>query len=91
MPFGEECLLTHIKNMEHPFVGDLSSKTLEELTDTVSELNKKMIYAGRMNNFNMINQLRMIIESYNNVIHNKQQELWANKSSLDISKKIKID
>lgn len=91
MLFGEECRLIHTKNMEHPFIGDLSSKTLEELTDTVSELNKKMIYAGRMNNFNMINQLRMIIESYNNVIHNKQQELWANKTSQDISKKIKID
>lgn len=77
--------------MEHPLIGDLSNKTLEELTETVSELNKKMIYAGRSNNFNMINQLRMVIASYNSIIAKKQDELWNKNASNSVKNKIKID
>ena len=50
--------------MKHPFISDLSGKSLEELQQTVSSLTSKLSYAYRMGNAPLIHQLRMVIESY---------------------------
>jgi hypothetical protein len=51
--------------MQHPFINDLSDKTMDELTKTIGDLQSKMSFALRMQNGTMIQQLRMVIESYN--------------------------
>ena len=50
--------------MEHPFINDLSDKTLEELQDTLSSLGNKLTFAYRTANQPMIHQLQMVLESY---------------------------
>jgi hypothetical protein len=46
--------------MEHPFVGDLKDKSLEELTETVSSLYKKMNWAASNGNYSNPNGISLI-------------------------------
>lgn len=50
--------------MQHPFINDLSSKTLEELQNTIQDLSKKLNFVYRSQNGPMIHQMLMILESY---------------------------
>ena len=50
--------------MQHPFISDLSDKSLEELQTTISNLTNKITYAYRTGNGPLINQLLMAIDSY---------------------------
>lgn len=50
--------------MQHPFISDLSGKTLDELQTTLNELTKKLNFVYRTQNSAMIGQLHMVIESY---------------------------
>lgn len=61
--------------MEHPFIHDLSSKTLEELQDTTTDLMKKLAFAYQMQNSSMIHQLSMVLESYKSEHKKKMDEL----------------
>lgn len=63
--------------MEHPLIGNLDSLSTEELTEKVSELNKKLGIAYRTGNGHLCDQLRMALESYNSKLrekHNKEAE-----------------
>ena len=61
--------------MKHPFVEDLSQKTLEELQTIISSLNNKLSVAYRMGNQSLINQMNMVIESYKDEYNNKMNDL----------------
>jgi len=61
--------------MKHPFVEDLSQKTLEELQTIISSLNNKLSVAYRMGNQSLINQMNMVIESYRDEYNIKMNEL----------------
>ena len=50
--------------MEHPLISNLDSLTPEQLSDKISELNKKLGIAYRTGNAYLCDQLRMAIESY---------------------------
>jgi len=50
--------------MEHPLISSLDSLTTEQLTDKISELNKKLGIAYRTGNSYLCEQIRMAIESY---------------------------
>jgi hypothetical protein len=50
--------------MEHPFITDLSDKTIDQLQDTISGLYKKLTFAQRTGNGPLVNQLNMVLESY---------------------------
>ena len=54
--------------MEHPFINNISDKSLEELQNTVSDLNGKLSFAYRTGNQPLMHQLQMAIESYRNQI-----------------------
>ena len=58
----------------HPLLADLSTKTLDELLKTQNETYKKISFAGKMGNAAMLNQLRMIADTF-------QEEI--NKSAVD--------
>lgn len=66
--------------MEHPFVNDLSDKSLEELQETLSSLIKKTNFAYRTGNQPLINQLNMIIESYKVAYNKKMDELMKKQN-----------
>lgn len=68
--------------MEHPFISDLSDKTIEELQETLSDLTTKLTFAYRMQNNAMVSQLQMVIESYKNE-HNRKLDALFKKQNLD--------
>ncbi len=61
--------------MEHPFIHNLSDKSLEELQDTMSDLMKKLSFAYQMQNSPMIHQINMVLESYRAEHRKKMDEL----------------
>jgi tRNA(Ile2) C34 agmatinyltransferase TiaS len=63
--------------MEHPFINDLSDKTLEELQESITSLNNKLTFAFRTGNGPLIHQLQMAIESYRNQHRKKMDEIFS--------------
>jgi len=59
----------------HPFIGDLSDKSLEELQKTISSLTTKLTFAGRTGNRPLMNQINMAIDSYRSMYNQKMDEL----------------
>ena len=60
--------------MEHPFIGDLNDKTLEEIQNTISKLTTKLTFASRMGNQHLMNQLMMALDSYKGAYQRKMDE-----------------
>jgi hypothetical protein len=73
--------------MQHPFITDLSDKSLEDISKTLSDLNQKLNFAYRAQNGAMINQLRMAIESYNTEYKKRIDEMYKKNN---IEKQINI-
>lgn len=57
--------------MEHPLIPNLDGLTTDQLTEKITELNKKLGVAYRMGNHDLCNQVRMAIESYQNKYQEK--------------------
>lgn len=74
--------------MEHPFIHNLDDKSLEDLQNTISELNKKLTFAYRTGNGPLINQLNMAIDSYRTAYSKKMDDL-IKKQSLNIKIDVK--
>jgi hypothetical protein len=74
--------------MEHPFINDLSSKTVEELQTTISGLMTKLSFAYRTGNQPLISQLHMALASYRKE-HDKKLDEIFNKQN--IKPKINIE
>lgn len=66
--------------MQHPFISSLSDKSLEDLQNTLTELNKKLGFAYRMQNGPMVHQLQMVIESYKTEYNKKMDELMKKQN-----------
>lgn len=73
-------------SFNHPFIGDLSSKSLEELQTAIDGLNKKLTFVSRSNNFGMINQLMLALNSYRTEYAKRQEEMWNKKSDKLVGK-----
>jgi hypothetical protein len=75
----------------HPLMSNLTDKTLDELLKSINETYKKISFAGKMGNSAMVNQLRLVADTYQEEI-NKRYRAEANaakenpifKDSLDI-------
>lgn len=61
--------------MQHPFINDLSDKSLEDLQNTISGLMSKLNFAYRTGNGPLIHQLQMALESYRTEHSKKMDEL----------------
>ena len=61
--------------MEHPLMGDLSGLKIEELQNKISELNKRLSFAYKTNNQALINQLNLVLNSYNQEYQRKLAKL----------------
>jgi hypothetical protein len=66
--------------MSHPFITDLSEKSLEELQTTITDLTGKLNFAQRMQNRPMINQILMVVDSYKTE-YNKRMDALLNKNN----------
>lgn len=72
----------------HPFVGDLSELSLEELQTKIGELTKHMNWAYRMQNSALIYQLQMTYTAYQNAYAVKLDESMSKKN---LGSQIKVD
>ena len=50
--------------MEHPLIGSLDTLTEEQLSERITDLNRKLAIAMRMGNGQLANQVRMALDSY---------------------------
>ena len=62
--------------MEHPFINDITGKSLEELQESMSGLMNKLTFAYRTGNGPLIHQLQMVLESYRNQHSKKMDEIF---------------
>ena len=77
--------------MEHPLIGDISHLTQEQLSQTVSDLQKKLGIAQRTGNGHVANQIRMALETYYNAYQARIQESYKKAAAeQDFGDKINI-
>jgi hypothetical protein len=75
--------------IEHPLIGNLDELTVEQLSEKINELHKKLSIAYRSGNGYLCDQIRMAIESYSTKLRQRQDEQYrAAQQSFD--DKIKI-
>jgi hypothetical protein len=67
--------------MQHPFINDLSDKSLEDLQTSITDLMKKLNFAYSMQNGPMIHQISMVLESYK-AEHNKKMDEIMKKQNI---------
>ena len=77
-----------MSGMHHPFISDLSDKSIEDLQEAISDLTQKITFAHRTQNQPMVHQLDMIMNSYKDEQKKKLDKLFADK---DIGDNIKVD
>lgn len=79
--------------MQHPFITDLSKKSLEDLQEAITELTKKLNFAYRMQNGPMVHQIQMVMESYRTEYSKKMDDLMKKqniKSAVKVEKENEI-
>ena len=67
--------------MQHPFINNLSDKSLEDLQTNITDLMKKLNFAYSMKNGPMIHQISMVLESYK-AEHNKKMDEIMKKQNI---------
>ena len=75
--------------IEHPFLNKttLESKSLEELQEIITSLNKKLTFSYRTQNGPLIHQLQMVIEGHKSQQRKKMDEIFDKQK---LSTKINI-
>jgi ribosomal protein L29 len=63
--------------MGHPLTPDLSKLTTEELTNKYNELTKRLNYAFRIGQGDMVGQLHLFIQDYQEELNNRSQKALA--------------
>jgi len=80
--------------MEHPGVDILELKrdfNLEEIQGKIQDLNKRVAFAYRINNQDLINQLNMVLEVYTRAQQEMLNEMFGNSGKgPDLDEKIDI-
>jgi hypothetical protein len=66
--------------MEHPFMPNISDKTLEELQANISDLTGKLVFASRTGKTFMVNQIQMVLEGYKAEYAKKMDELYKKQN-----------
>lgn len=66
--------------MKHPFIHNLSDKTLEDIQTTMASLTTKLNYAYRTGNGALIHQLQMAMDSYREEAGKKMDEILSKQN-----------
>ena len=69
--------------MEHPLITDVDKLTLEQLSDRVTDLGKKLTIAQRTGNGHLCNQIRMALETFRNRYQTKLEESYKKQEELN--------
>ena len=69
--------------MQHPFIGDLSHLSIDEIQTKVNDLTSKLSYCYRTQNQVLIRQLHMAIDSYKAEYIKKVNELYKKNNIQD--------
>jgi hypothetical protein len=75
--------------MQHPFINDLSDKSMEDLQNTIQDLTKKLTFVYRQQNGPMIAQMMMVLESYKTEYSKRIDEIYKKQNlqnKINISK-----
>jgi len=75
--------------MQHPFINDLSDKSMEDLQNTIQDLTKKLTFVYRQQNGPMISQMMMVLESYKTEYSKRIDEIYKKQNlqnKINISK-----
>ncbi len=62
--------------LTHPFLGSLADVSMDELSNKIAELNKKLSFASRNGRYDMANQLNLVLNTYRAELDRKQRELF---------------
>lgn len=76
--------------MEHPLIGDISDLNLDQLSERVTELTKKIQIARNTGNGHLVHQLEMAMETYRNAYRARVEEQAQRTGGSDFSDKIDI-
>jgi len=74
--------------MEHPFMPDISGKTIDELQESIKDLTGKLTFAHRVGKDFMVNQISMVLEGYKKEYAKRMDELYKKQN---IQNNIQID
>jgi hypothetical protein len=66
--------------MQHPFINDLSGKSMEDLQNTIQELTKKLNFVYRTQNGPMISQIQMVLESYKTEYTKRMDDIYKKQN-----------
>lgn len=73
--------------MQHPFIHDLSEKSMEDLQKIIQDLTAKLMYVYKTQNGALIQQLQMALDSYNTEYKNRMDAIYKKQN---LSNKINI-
>jgi len=73
--------------MQHPFINDLSDKSLDDLQTTIQGLYSKLNFAYKMQNQALVQQVTMVIESYKSECNKRLDDIYKKQN---IDSRIKI-
>jgi hypothetical protein len=68
--------------INHPLVGSLADKSVDELADTIASLTKKLAFASSTGRYAMANQIQMVLQSYRTELGKKQEEMFRSSSDM---------
>ena len=66
--------------MQHPFMPDISEKSIDELQKSIQDLTSKLTFAHRNGQQFMINQINMVLEGYNIEYAKRMDELYKKQN-----------
>jgi hypothetical protein len=67
--------------MGHPLTPDLSNLTMEEVNQKYGELIKRLNYAYRIGQSDMVGQLQLLMQDYQDEINRRNQKAIADMES----------
>lgn len=77
--------------MEHPLIGKIDHLSVDELQQRISDLNKKLQFAMRSGNGQLVSQLHMALDTFNSKYQQKLREDWESKNGGDADYSDRID
>jgi hypothetical protein len=66
--------------MQHPFLEDLSNKTLDELQEAINKLSNNINFASRMGRYEVVGQIQMILEGYRAEVAKRFDEMYKKQN-----------
>ena len=66
--------------MQHPFITDLSNLSFEDLQEKIADLSKKINYAYKSQNSSLINQMLMVLDSYNTEYQTRIDDMYKKQN-----------